>query len=218
MALSYPEMYRGIPVPTYPEAKAPVDISEVTLTQGVPVSLDRTRDNVGPPIFVLPGEKPLSVGMLRLADIVGPERWDALSLLTKSDMTSEETAYVRTLRATSVLDERPISEWRKGDWRISRHLTDGAFVMAETGYGRGGMRDAQVGFAQSLDHFIRGFPEGERDMKELFGAIFELGTSRDWGKNPNLAREVANAYWDVGKQVLESWTVQLQPQALAEAA
>lgn len=194
--------------PTPPEVRqTPVAISEVTLVQeGVPASVI-TRDIVGAPIFVLPGEEPLSSGKLRLAGIVGPERWKALSLLTKSPMTPEETAYVRTLRATSVLDERPISEWSREDWRVSRHYTDSAFTIADNGFSLSDMRDTQTGFARSLGRFIDGFPEGEGEMKGLFEAMLEIGTSRDWREKPNLASEVANAYWDVGKQ-LESWTAQ----------
>lgn len=191
------------------EVQPPVTTHETTLEQNVPVSVSPTRDIVGPPIFVLPGEEQLSAGMLRLAEVVGPMRWNALVMQAKSDKTPEErAAFVGALRSTPALGERPVSEWNKGDWRISRHYTDRAFVMAETGYGRGGMRNAQASFAQSLDRFTLGFPEGEGDMRDLFGAIYELGTSGDWEEKPNLAREVANTYWDVGERVLESWTVQ----------
>ena len=184
------------------------------------VVFDPTRDNVESPFFFLHAEEPLSAGMLRLAEIVGPMRWNALMVQTKSDLTPQERAdFVSGLLATPVSDERPISEWSKHDWRVSRHHTDRAFTWVdETVYRPGDMRREQAGFARSLNRFIHGFPEGEGDMRELFQAIFELGTSGDWEEEkPNLARELSNAYWDVGERVLESWTAQ-PPRALPAAA
>lgn len=202
--------------PTPKEAFAPAVFHEVTLVPGQPASLDITRDNIGPPIGLSP-EEPLSAGMLKLAEVVGPDRWNSLVAQTKSDKTPEKSAaFVSALEATPAVDERPPSEWSTGDWRISRHYTDRAFVWAETGKGPGSMRDAQAGFAQSLGRFIDGFPEGEGEMKGLFEAMLEIGTSGNWEEKPNLARQVANAYWDVGEQVLESWTA--QPQVLSVAA
>ncbi|MBI4097853.1 MAG: hypothetical protein HY426_02330 [Candidatus Levybacteria bacterium] len=207
--------------PTPPEAQqAPAATPEITFEYGVQVLVNPKRDNAGIPIFVFPAEEPVSAGMLKLAEIVGPMRWNVLVVLTKSDMTPEErAAFVRALRATPVLDDGPVSGWSRDDWRVSRHYTDNAFAFAftKTGHGNGGMRNRQAGFVQSLGCFIDRFPEGEEEMKGLFEAIYELGTSADWEKNPNLARELATAYWDVGEKVLESWTAQ-PPQALAAAA
>ena len=192
------------------EVRSPVATHGATLVEGKPVSFGGTGDYGEHPIFVLPGEEPISEGMLKLAKIVGPPHWNALVAQTKSDMTPERrSAFLTTLLTTPVLDGVRIAKWNRGDWRVSRHDTDNAYTFADTPLRGGHMRHAQAGFAQHLNRFIQGFPEGERDMRELFQAIYELGTSGDWEKNPNLARGVANAFWDVGK-VLESWTAQPQ--------
>ena len=70
------------------------------------------------------------------------------------------------------------------------------------------MREMQAGFAQHLNRFVLGIPEGEEETRDLLRALLEIGTSGDWEEKPDLAREVDNAFWAVGEKVLESWTAQ----------
>lgn len=98
------------------------------------------------------------------------------------------------------------AEWRKGDiWFHSLQDTGFVDAFAESTSGRHFTTSVQACFTKDLDLYLSGMPPSEQQMREVFEAIYQVGTSFYWAGNIPLFREFHRTYKEVATRIIEPW-------------
>ena len=127
----------------------------------------------------------------------------------------ERNALVVELRATkSDIDgRRVIDEWRRGViYFHSVQDLSTAVVYLNTMKGlispdKMGevLKSSQACFVKDLDFYFEGFPADQTDMREVFQAVFETGTSVRWNDDEEFVRGLHHAYQALDETVIRPW-------------
>lgn len=70
------------------------------------------------------------------------------------------------------------------------------------------MKTVQACFVKDLDFYLEHFPESEAEMRQLFGLVFQVGTSAYWENDGELVTELHRTYWTLDKGVIRPWVKQ----------
>lgn len=127
----------------------------------------------------------------------------------------ERNALVAELRSTkSDLDgRRVIDKWRRG--AIYFHSVQDlstAVTYLNTMKGliskqkmQEALKSSQACFVKDLDYYFQGFPADQTEMREVFQAVFETGTSVRWNEDEAFVRSLHHVYQVLDENVIRPW-------------
>lgn len=125
----------------------------------------------------------------------------------KQISADQKLTFLASLRTRVLTD--PINrsvEWKRG--RIYFHdISDIAFS-AGSGVLIREIQDSQSCFVGDFDQYLADLPSEEKEMHQLFQAIFEVGTSFVWEEDITAAKRLHDLFKEADTEIIRPWVNQ----------